>query len=204
MSIFSKKPKAEAARREDKPQRVSGKPHGADASKASVNGPTASAKEMEDGLIKSRRTLLSLGEIVSVLMKSPQYRAASLASIETLVAPALVSGQFLVISAHNKTRGVTAPVAVALWARVSAEVDQRLSEKIEEPIALRMQEWSSGEIPWLLALAGDQRTFGAMLTRLQEGALKGKPLKARLKGEDGKTVVRTITPSSGQPAQVAF
>lgn len=210
MSLFSKKSKGEPPRREDPPQRPGGKPNGAaspsaaDTARASAAAPQISAQDLENGLAKSRRTLISLGEIVSVLMGSPQYRSATLASIEALVAPAISTGQFLVTSAHNKARGITAPVSIALWARVSADVDRRLSEQTDVPVQLKAQEWVSGDIPWLLALAGDQRTFGAMLTRLQQSQLKGRPLKARLKGPDGKTLVQTLTPTSGQPEQVAF
>ena len=42
--------------------------------------------------------------------------------------------------------GVRIPVGMALWAKVSPEVDAKLSENLDSPIKLRPDEWRSGEI----------------------------------------------------------
>jgi cytolysin-activating lysine-acyltransferase len=127
-----------------------------------------------------------------VLMRAPQYRAAPLAEIQALVLPPLMSGQYLVAEARSKTRGFISPVAVALWAKVSKEVDKRLSEGLDKPIKLAPNEWKSGDIAWLIVLAGNPQAIAPVLKKFQETTLKGQPLKMRSRTKDGKTVVSTF------------
>lgn len=166
------------------------------ASSAKINGAAAPAappdlEALKAGVERSRRTLIALGEIVSVMMKSPEYRGATLATVQGLVAPAISSGQYLVLTAHQKQGGSAVPVAVAMWASVSEEVDRRLSQA-SDGLSLSAADWTSGKIAWITALAGDQRTIPALLGRMQQTTLKGRVIKLRTKGEDGKTEVRTL------------
>ena len=158
--------------------------------------PPLSAEESQKRAAVSKHLLLSFGEIVSVLMRSPQFRNMPLAEVEALVVPAVMSGQFLVAEAQSKSKGFVTPVAIALWASVSAEVDQRLSQDLEKPFRLQPNEWRSGETAWLSTLAGDGRIISPMLKQLQETTLKGKPLKMRVKGKDGNVTVGTFAPNA--------
>ena len=73
-----------------------------------------------------RQIDLTLGQIVAVLMRSPQHKHYSLADLVWLVLPAMLSGQFRIAQAQQA--GAVAPVGVVLWAQVSADVDRRLSD----------------------------------------------------------------------------
>jgi len=152
----------------------------------------AGGADAQQGEAASTRLLFRLGEILSVLMRAPQYRAAPLGEIQSLVLPPLMSGQYLVAEARSKTRGFISPVAVALWAKVSAEVDKRLSDSLDKPIKLAPNEWKSGDIAWLIVLAGNPQAIAPVLKRFQDTTLKGQPLKMRAKTKDGKTVVSTF------------
>jgi len=152
----------------------------------------ASGADAQQGQAASTRLLFRLGEIMSVLMRAPQYRAAPLGEIQALVLPPLTSGQYLVAEARSKTRGFISPVAVALWAKVSKEVDKRLSESLDKPIKLAPDEWKSGDIAWLIVLAGNPQAIAPVLKKFQETTLKGQPLKMRSRTKDGKTVVSTF------------
>ena len=152
-----------------------------------------SAAEMQKQGAASARLLFRLGEVVSVLMRAPQFRPLSLAEIQALVLPPLMSGQFMVAEARSKTKGFITPVAAALWAKVSKEVDKRLSENLDKPIQLAPNEWKSGEIAWLIVLAGNPQAIAPMLKKFQETTLKGQSLKMRAKGKDGKMIVTTFT-----------
>ena len=158
-----------------------------------------SAADMQKRKAASARLLLRFGEVVSVLMRAPQFRDLPLAEVGALVVPPLTLGQFLVAEAQSKSRGFVTPVATALWAKVSKEVDKRLSQNLDKPIQLAPNEWKSGEIAWLIVVAGNVQGLAPMLKQFQE-TLKGQPLKMRAKGKDGKTVVTTFT---GQAAPVA-
>ncbi len=213
MAFFSKKPPEPPAARQAPMRNGAAKPTGGDlrngaagAAREMRNGAAArpapptppTAEEVKTGMERARKTLIALGEIVSVLMRAPEYRTASLASIQTLVGPAISSGQFMVLSAHDKARGVTTPAAIALWANVSAEVDRRMSDDAMQSPLLKAEEWTSGQIAWLVVLTGDKRMLPSLLSRLQQTKLKDRAIKVRLKGDDGKLIMRTLPPAKAQ------
>jgi len=159
---------------------------------APAPGRPSTPADVQQGEAASTRLLFRLGEILSVMMRAPQFRAVPLGDIQALVLPPLMSGQYLVAEARSKTRGFISPVAVALWAKVSKEVDKRLSESLDKPIKLAPDDWKSGDIAWLIVLAGNPQAIAPVLQKFQETTLKGKPLKMRSKTKDGKTVVSTF------------
>lgn len=212
MAFFKKPPKDEPApppRASAPPQaqRAPASPPTATAAKANGAAPAAAAEpvdmeKIKAGIERSRRTLVALGEVVSVLMKTPEYRNATLATVQSMVGPAIMSGQYLVLTAHEKARGASAPVALAMWANVSEEVDRKLSQPDGQSVVLNAADWTSGKIAWLTVLAGDQRTLPALMGRLQQTTLKGRVVKYRAKGEDGRMQVRTLPPpGQGKPGK---
>ncbi len=144
----------------------------------------------------SKRLMGAFGEAVSVLMRSDAHRHQFLADLETLLLPPLAAGQFSIMDAQSKAIGFTQPVGLVLWARVSAEVDQRLSTGLDRPMRLKPEEWTSGDIVWIVEAIGDQRALGPMLKALSERELKGKAVKLRTRDEAGKVVVRVIEASA--------
>jgi hemolysin-activating ACP:hemolysin acyltransferase len=194
MALWSKKGKAEEA---PAPKTSNGAGEAArTAAPKPTTGKEAPAQpagaDPQQGQAASTRLLFRLGEIVSVMMRAPQFRAMPLAEIQALVLPPLMSGQYLVAEARSKSRGFITPVAVALWAKVSKEVDKRLSESLDKPIRLAPDEWKSGDIAWLIVLAGNAQAIAPMLKKFQEATLKGQPLKMRSRAKDGRTVVSTF------------
>ncbi len=136
-----------------------------------------------------RQVDLTLGQIVTVLMRSPQHKQHPLADLEWLVLPAVLSGQCRVVQAQQS--GIPVPVGVALWASVSTAVDQRLSD-LSAPWRLQPGEWRSGDIPWLVELVADAPTQQVLLKHLGETVFKGRAIKMRLRGADGKMQVGTL------------
>jgi hemolysin-activating ACP:hemolysin acyltransferase len=136
-----------------------------------------------------RQVDLTLGQIVTILMRSPQHKQHPLADLEWLVLPAVLSGQFRV--AHAQQSGIPVPVGVALWASVSTAVDQRLSD-LSAPWRLQPNEWRSGDIPWLVELVADAQTQQALLKHLGETVFKGRGIKMRVRGADGKMQIGTL------------
>jgi hemolysin-activating ACP:hemolysin acyltransferase len=136
-----------------------------------------------------RQADLALGQIIAVLMRSAAHKHYSLADLEWLVLPAVLSGQYRI--AQAKQSGVAAPIGVVLWASVSADVDQRLSD-LSIPARLRPDEWRSGDVPWLMELVCDARLQPALLKDLGETTFKGRAIKMRVRGADGKMQVGTM------------
>jgi hemolysin-activating ACP:hemolysin acyltransferase len=173
-------------------------PDGAASSKSEDTGSAppadsaASTKESQRLAVSAIRQSVAFAQIVSVLMRSPRYRHYTLGDLEWLVVPALATGQWRVVGAQSKQKGVSVPVAVALWARVSPEVDKKLSENLHLPIRLRPDEWKSGDILWLVDAVGDPRVVPQLLKQLLETSFKGREAKVRAAGEDGKITVRRL------------
>ncbi len=160
---------------------------------------------------RSARLAQSFANIVAVLMRDTGFKNLKLADLEWLVLPPVMSGQWRL--AHSKADqlpgqpapdkasqgSMLVPVAVALWASVSAEIDKRLSESLDKPLQLRPQEWSTGEHLWLVAIAGDRRALPAFLKQLAISDFKGKTVKMRVNGPDGKVVIKTLEQSEQPP-----
>ena len=130
---------------------------------------------------------LAFTRVVSILMRSNPHRHYSLSDLEWLVLPPIMTGQFAILDAQ--VNGQVMPVALALWARVSAEVDQRLSDPTLPSIRLKPDEWRSGEILWLIDAVGDGNSIPKLLQRLNEGPFAGKNAKIRQVREDGTASV---------------
>ena len=149
----------------------------------------------EDRAIATRQALqtklisASFGQIIAVLMRSPTYRHYSLSDMEWLVVPPMMARQFLLAEARSKEKDFSAPVGVALWARVSEEVDKKLTANLNQPIRLAPHEWTSGDIYWLIETVGDKRVIATLINRLRQTVFKDKPVKVRGLGEDGKKAV---------------
>jgi hypothetical protein len=45
---------------------------------------------------------------------------------------------------------------------------------------------------WVVTVAGDSRTFPKFLQQLMEKDFKGQTVKMRVRGPDGKLVIRTL------------
>jgi hemolysin-activating ACP:hemolysin acyltransferase len=96
--------------------------------------------------------------------------------------------------APDKTRtgGVLVPVAVALWARVSGEIDKALAGNLDQPVRLKPHQWASGEHVWLVAVAGDRRAVPRLIEHIAKAELKGQRIKMRVKGTGNTVVVKTL------------
>jgi hemolysin-activating ACP:hemolysin acyltransferase len=161
--------------------------------------PELPAEELARRAAISKRLAGAFGEIVSVLMRSGGHRTQMLMDLEWLVLPALSTGQFSIADAQSKSVGYSLPVGVALWARVSPEVDKRLASNLDQPVRLKPDEWTSGDIYWLVEAVGDSRVIGPMLKGLSEREWKGKQVKFRARNEQGKGVVKVIEPGQLAP-----
>lgn len=126
----------------------------------------------------------SVGEIALVYSRSAALKHYALADIEWLILPAVLNGQFHIAQAANEESGPPTPVAVATWAFVSPEVDQKLSSELLRRVRLRPDEWKCGEIGWIIDWAGDPRGVAATIAWLRAGPFRDK---------DAKVIVRDLT-----------
>jgi hemolysin-activating ACP:hemolysin acyltransferase len=172
---------------------IDGKPDGSGG--AGSPAPAAGAidtDEMRRRAAFSRDVSASFGQLVSLMMRQRQYKHAMLAELEWLVVPALATRQFRVVEGVSQDRGLVAPIAAVLWASVSPEVDKRLTENLELPFKLKPEEWRSGPNVWIIETLGEPKAVTMTLQHLMQNDLKGKTVRMRVRGQDGKITVGRV------------
>lgn len=157
------------------------KPNALDLSNTLSND-TVNTEQSANNDIQARvnKTTMAFGEIVVLLSRSPMYRHMSLADLEWLVMPALMTNQVTTVRGKLKDqRGLTVPLGLALWAHVSEDVDKKLEaqKKSNIPFRLAPQDWKSGDILWLLDVIGPKEVAPALVKKLEETVLKDQPYK---------------------------
>jgi cytolysin-activating lysine-acyltransferase len=138
------------------------------------------------------RNALAFTQVVGVLMRSPHYNQLTIGDLEWLVIPPLLAGQFRIGETKPNQGGATLPVAVVLWARVSAEVDKRLMETDSTAFRLKPEEWTSGDILWLVHAAGQTRFVRNVVEQMTKTTFKGREVKVLGRDQDGKPKVHVL------------
>ena len=163
------------------------------------------ARDTQATMAGAKSPSILFGEAVSILMRSAQHKQMTLADLEWLLVPPLMLGQLSMASgrlkdAKGEVHDKPVPLGLTLWARVSEEMDKRLCENLQERIRLAPHEWASGEICWLIDMVAPPELGEAMFAQLQAGPLKGKAIKLRTRGADGKILVRVVKSAAGNSA----
>lgn len=147
---------------------------------------------------RQARMANAFSQVVAVLMRDTNFRNLKIGDLEWLVIPPIMAGQFRLGHAARpgdekmRQAGVRIPVAVALWARVSAQIDKAFSEDLDKPMQLRPNQWASGDHVWIMATAGDRRAIPHFLNELAQSVFKDQPVKMRTRGADGKVTVKVL------------
>ena len=152
--------------------------------------------------LDAMRFSTTLGQIVAVLARMQNHRHTFLADLDWLVLPAIASRQFAIDTAPFGGSVINGPAAVVLWARVSPEVDQRLTANPGYRVRLRPEEWVSGSIPWLVEAVGEPRAVQALVKALVERRFAATGVKTYSAGAGGKPVVGVLRAEASTPAEV--
>ncbi len=151
--------------------------------------PRATARQA----LSAKMAAAAFGEIVALFMRSPGHKHYSLSDLEWMVLPAVMSNQFAFANAKAKNNAsLSVPVGVALWARVSEEVDAEISSNLDRPLRLRPDQWSSGDINWLVDVIAGPEVGRALVDQLSRTAFAGKEFKMRVADKEGNRTVRTM------------
>lgn len=158
-----------------------------------ANGQPAKAPRLTKEQLASlaRDMYAGFGQVTTVLMRSVEYRHAFLSELEWLVVPSVLSSQYSIASAEQGNSGLTSPQAVVLWAHVSETVDKRLTSSGGKP-RLRPDEWTSGQIPWLIEVAGDTRAASMLLRTVVEQKFAKTGLKTMERQTNGQYKERLL------------
>ena len=102
--------------------------------------PPPEFSQQQVGAAVSKMLSATIGDVAVVFSRSAAHKHYSLGDIEWMILPAVVTGQVYVAEVEHKEHGARAPVAVVLWASVSADTDQRLTANAGQKIRLRPDE----------------------------------------------------------------
>ncbi|MBL4645739.1 MAG: toxin-activating lysine-acyltransferase [Rhizobiales bacterium] len=109
-----------------------------------------------------------LGQSVWLMTQSASHRTFFLSDLEWMVMPPILLRQFRIFPGKNQ------PIGLALWARVSDEVEQRLKDG---NVRMAPKDWQSGPNYWLVELLAPFGHQEVMLADLQKTTFKGKVFK---------------------------
>jgi cytolysin-activating lysine-acyltransferase len=135
----------------------------------------------------------AFGKVVMALMALPRYRHQTLADLQHMVLEPLIRDRIALAKPATAKAGPLIDFSgLAIWASVSEEVDAKIREQIKAgvfPIRLKPEDWTSGEINWLLdVIAPDKAATGRVLANfgrvVKGGDLRLHPLVAGLVDED--------------------
>jgi hemolysin-activating ACP:hemolysin acyltransferase len=157
-------------------------------------GKPAAPTDAQKANVRTARYAQDFSQAVAVLMRDANYKNLRLADLEWLVIPPLLAGQARVALMRPRADGPIVPAAVALWARVSPEIDKRLTDNLDKPPLLTPAEWTSGNRFWLITLAGAPTALANFVPQLQLTVFKGQQVKVRGQDKDGKTYVQVMQP----------
>lgn len=118
----------------------------------------------------------NFGAAVALFMHSPAHKHLTLAGLEQCLVPPLRLNQFMMAEA-KQPNGQAVPAGLVLWARVSAEVDARLSAAPGYPIRLHPNEWQSGEVYWIVDAVGEAKAVQQCVETLTKTAFREKQFK---------------------------
>ncbi len=122
-----------------------------------------------------------LGEIVWLMTQSPVHKQLFIGDLEWFAMPAILLEQFRTFYGPN------APAAVAFWAMVSEETEQRLEAGAHK---LRADEWKGGDRPWLIELVAPFGAQEEILADLSLSVFHGMPFKFHTVDAGGQRVVK--------------
>ncbi len=109
-----------------------------------------------------------LGEITWLMTQSPLHKQLFIGDLEWFCMPAVLLEQFRLFYGPNS------PAAVAMWAFVSEETEQRLEAGAHK---LRPDEWKNGDRLWLMELIAPFGAIDEILSDLSKNVFPDRTFK---------------------------
>ncbi len=139
---------------------------------------------------KSKKQTLSLSSVVGdtciLLSQSGLHRYSFfLGDIEWMILPPVMNGQFKLFHSDNK------PVALALWAYVSDDVEKRLENGLGR---MSVKDWNSGDNLWLIDIIAPYGKAEQLIEDLIKTVFADKTFKYHRTTKDGSREVIMVSP----------
>ena len=113
----------------------------------------------------------SLGQIVSVMAALSRYANVRVSDLMKQVMEPLARGRIVVAQPSQLVARANLPTGVMgilVWANVSPVVDKKVARQVKQgrfPIELEPNDWSSGDICWILDVIAPDVSAAAAVTR---------------------------------------
>jgi cytolysin-activating lysine-acyltransferase len=173
--------------------------------------PSAMTPELMSQITELRSKIqVSIGQTLLAIMDLPRYKHISLADFSHLVVNPLLRNRVAIahksVTENGQTKVDEESIAgIAIWATVSPAVDAKIAEQTKAgvfPIRLNPEDWTSGDLPWLLdVIAADRAQATSVLTNFRqvvgEKPIKIHPMVARL---IDPTVLEKLKLASAEPS----
>jgi hemolysin-activating ACP:hemolysin acyltransferase len=130
----------------------------------------------------------AFAKVVMTMMTTARYKHCSIAELEHLVLDPLLRNRVAIAQGKAREGAAAAQddalAGIAIWAKVSPEVDAKIREQIAAkvfPVRLKADDWASGDIAWLLdVIAPNPKLATAVLASfrrtVKEGQLFAHPI----------------------------
>ena len=130
----------------------------------------------------------TFGTLVMAVMALPRYRHLSLADLQPVLLDPMIRDRLAIAQPRATDAGLADLAGFAIWASVSEAVDAKIREQIKAgvwPVRLAPEDWTSGEINWLLdVIAPDRKVAGLVLANFRQvvkgGELRLHPLVTKM------------------------
>jgi cytolysin-activating lysine-acyltransferase len=118
-------------------------------------------------------------------MDLPRYKHISLADFSHLVINPLLRNRVAIahksVTENGQTKVDEESIAgIAIWATVSPAVDAKIAEQTKAgvfPLRLAPEDWTSGDMPWLLDVIAADRTQATSVLANFRQVVGDKPIK---------------------------
>ena len=129
----------------------------------------------------------AIGDMVTLYSKDPAHKHFAFADMEWKILPPIINGQFSITHADDEVFGTLRPIGLVTWAKVSDELDERLSKQADgQVVRLRPSEWNCGENVWLVDVVGTSEGIIKLLKMLHENQLSDLSAKLPIRDKNGE------------------
>jgi cytolysin-activating lysine-acyltransferase len=128
---------------------------------------------------------ISIGQTLLAMKDLPRYKHISLADFSHLVINPLLRNRVAIahksVTENGQTKVDEESIAgIAIWATVSPAVDAKIAEQTKAgvfPLRLAPEDWTSGDMPWLLDVIAADRTQATSVLANFRQVVGDKPIK---------------------------
>jgi cytolysin-activating lysine-acyltransferase len=128
---------------------------------------------------------ISIGQTLLAMMDLPRYKHISLADFSHLVINPLLRNRVAIahksITENGQAKVDEESIAgIAIYATVSPAIDAKIAEQTKAgvfPIRLNPEDWTSGDMPWLLDVIAADRTQATSVLANFRQVVGDKPIK---------------------------